>query len=171
MSYYSFGYRNKRSRNITICEGCEEEEIDTEDDYTDWAVCGDCERTLCEFCCRTQCQVCKETIETGSYEKLKAENPAICEMCEVSCDDCDALSFHKDCLVEHLKTCNKKSRAQRSVAATSKTLEQCENDLEEAKAQLAALQNRVVQLEMDVADALEKKTKAEQELKAESTKK
>jgi hypothetical protein len=147
------GY-NKRSREGTLCQACEEIVIDMEDD--DWTTCGDCQRTMCADCSELQC----------AYESCLGENTAICEMCYNVCSDCEHLAFHKECLVEHLKICNKKSRAQRALSAVEQTITNTESEL---ASQLKSIHNRIGSLEHRIEDAKKEKVQAETELKAEDT--
>lgn len=157
-----FGYgRYKRSRDTTMCGECEEEEIDMDQD--EWDVCGDCERTMCSYCMQQKCSFCGNT---GGGEML-AHSSSICEMCMTSCEDCDDAIFHKNCLVQHLKTCNQKTRAQRALASVKKEREQTEANLEYAKKELAAIQSRIEGYGKDLVRLKENEAKAELELKAE----
>jgi len=160
---FSYGGYRKRSRDTRICEECEEEEIDLEDD--DWDVCGDCQRTMCSDCIRSRCDFCKQQEEKGDH--LYVENSVLCEMCTETCEDCEDMCFHKPCLVEHMKVCTKKSRAQRAFTSAKKQREQTQESLNEARTQLASLQERVQSLERDLAISQENEAKAEVELKAE----
>lgn len=161
-----FGYygSNKRSRDTMVCQECEEEEFDTESD--DWAVCGDCQRAMCSDCMKQECTYCRDLWEQNE-EFGPAEGSSICESCMSFCKDCDDAVFHKECLVEHLKVCNKKTRAQRALASVKKEREQTEEKLKEAKRQLAELQHRVEGYEKDLVCLKDREAKADLELKAE----
>jgi septal ring factor EnvC (AmiA/AmiB activator) len=149
------GY-NKRSREFTTCGECGDP-IDLEDE--EWTNCGDCQRTMCSECSKSQCD----------YESCLAEDTAICELCYNSCSDCEDLAFHKECLVEHLKNCNKKSRSQRALSAVEQTITNTESELAVANSQLESIQNRIGSLERRLKDAKKEKVQVEAELKVEDT--
>lgn len=159
-----YGYRAKRSRRDTqMCEECGDE-FDMEAD--DWGVCGDCQHSMCSVCMQQSCNYCSELHAKGEYCAL-VHSGSICESCMTSCDDCEDACFHKNCLVEHLKPCNKKSRAQRTLASAKKHREQVESQLASARRQLVAAQQNVERLERDLARSRKDESKAERELKAE----
>jgi septal ring factor EnvC (AmiA/AmiB activator) len=90
-------------------------------------------------------------------------------MCFNSCSDCEDLAFHKECLVEHLKICNKKSWAQRALSVAERTIANTESELAGANSQLESIQYRISSLERRLQDAKKEKVEAETKLKVEDT--
>lgn len=155
---FGYGGYGKRSRDIMHCGECGDP-FDAEED--EWNVCGECERALCSECMST-CDLCENS--DGQY----AESIFICEGCMNFCRDCDSgRCFHKECFVEHLKTCNKKTRAQRALASVKEERKQTERKLRDARNRLATLQRNVESYEKELARLKEQEAKAEKALKEE----
>jgi hypothetical protein len=143
-----------------LCQECEDTWIYTSD-HEPFTICGDCQRTMCEYCSQHNCNYedCL-ACETLGYS-------SICKACMKYCSDCDNSCFHEKCLIEHLKICDKKSRAQRAPSEVEYTIATIESQLADANSQLTTIQERIGSLERQLENKKKEKAVAEIKLKAE----
>mmetsp|Transcript_34816 Transcript_34816/g.33130 ORF Transcript_34816/g.33130 Transcript_34816/m.33130 type:complete len:178 (-) Transcript_34816:202-735(-) len=161
----SWRNRSKRSRNTTFCTDCDEE-IDLDDDVNDPSFsCGECQKTVCETCA-PNCAICDENLSKEIYDM----ELTCCQSCSTSCEEtsCEELIFHKSCLVEHLKNCTQKSRAQRMLSTACETISTTESDLVQSESELVRIQSRIELLKGTLAEAKEAKILAEIEANGET---
>jgi hypothetical protein len=160
------GKRKRRSdAMMTTCEDCDDD-IDMEE-CDGWSTCGDCQCSLCSECAGIICAICDtKSSNPDLHIATQVINLACCESCIDRCDDCEDLVFHRGCLAEHLQVCNKKSRAERTLAAYNQTIKTTEEKLEEAKAQLARQVAYIAKLENKLHGAKEDKINAEEDSKS-----
>lgn len=163
---YGGGGSRKRGRPDMVCQECEEVDIYTEDD--EWAVCGECQRVMCEDCMKSTCGVCEADCD------WQTEGPSMCEMCTTSCPECsksedeegsgaEGFYCHNICLAEHHRTCNAKSRSQRKISSLTESIGNKKSELARSKGQLESIQKRVAILESEISRAEEEKDKIEKQ--------
>ena len=119
---------------------------------------------LCDQCAEeNRCDLCYEKVKRHEDSNLEGAGYQLCECCVVFCDACEDLTLCKYCKPDHLKNCNSKTRAQRTIASANYEIETKEKEIQEVKSKLASLRSRLSQLETDVAAARERKAAAERE--------
>ena len=132
--------------------------------YDESADCSCCEEVYCSACVQTECTGCKEKDEHGLYH--------ICDSCAFNSPGCEAcndegITFCTKCLPDHLKNCNKSSRAQRIINSETYSIKQDEEKIEELRVSIASQQAKLSSLEQRVAESKVRKANAEAELKNE----
>ena len=130
--------------------------------YDETAECSCCGESYCSDCVQTECTGCKEKDDRyGLYH--------ICESCipYPGCEACndEDIIFCTECLTNHLKNCNKTSRAQRIINSETYSIEQDEEKIAQLRASIASQQARLSSLEQRVAASKVRKANAEAELK------
>lgn len=82
---------------------------------------------------RRLCMVRKEKVDNDNFSDVISVS--CCQRCVTSSDEekCDVILLHTHCKAEHLKTCSKKSRAQRLLSTAIETISTSESDLTEAR--------------------------------------
>lgn len=129
--------------------------------FDESADCSCCGEVYCSDCVQIECTGCKEKDSLCGYH--------ICESCIPypgcrACDDED-ITFCTECLTDHLKNCNKSSRAQRIINSETYSIEQDEETITQLRASIASQQARLSSLEHRVAASKVRKANAEAELK------
>lgn len=96
---------------------------------------------------KQQCDHCVELYAQGMFPNDPSRGRFVCKSCMHSCKDS---CYHKACIVEHLKVCNKTIQVQRAFTAAKKQREQTEAKLESARGRLVAAQQDIQSLEKDI---------------------
>lgn len=119
---------------VEDCDVCSDGEINREGD--DFAECGECQCNMCLDCAESmRCVVCDE-------EDFCSEEPAMCDGCKVYCKACD-IYMHRKCMVDHIPNCNRKARAERTVASADDTIDDNIRQIVGTKRRLAALEEEI----------------------------
>ena len=133
------------------CDMCSDWTLDD-----DIATCSCCENVFCSDCVNIECAGCKEKDDDECY---------VCESCVSypgckACSD-DDLDFCTECIQDHLKNCNKSSRAQRIIHSEAYSIAQDEETMAGLRASIASQQARLRQLQQQVTASKERKASAE----------
>ena len=142
----------KRSRDLIVCDECEEE-IDMEN-YA-FASCASCLNvTMCTGCLGRSCEICKEPL---------------CEDCSKTCDEdeCDEFCFCPSCLPEHLEGCTSKSRAQRLLATADNDIKESKEEITKIQSMIEQYQTPLKEMRYNLANAEARKDAAEEDLREE----
>lgn len=109
------------------------------------AVCGDCEKNLCQKCAgEYKCDLC--------FENEPANNGiahySLCEACVVHCESCAGLSLCRFCKSEHLRSCDIN-------IWTRTTLEIADEEIERKTTEIDAIHHSIHELQRQLSRAEE----------------
>ena len=155
-----FGGRGRRDDEGFGCPDCGDWTTYDED-----AMCTCCENVFCAECVASKCDMCLQKENLGPYSYS-----SICESCidYPGCEACgDDVTICKLCIKDHLKNCNKQSRAERIISSESHSITENEKKIDALRKLIASKQSELNHLESAVAASKERKAQAEAELKGE----
>lgn len=136
------------------CEECEDAMVGQDEIYEDGGQCGECQKVMCEDCREdSSCYVCTKKMEE---DEDGWKDIAVCGACTRTCDSCPNLTFHRSCLAEHKRTCNKMARAKRALSEAEEKVEEKEHELKRMKRRCDELQKEIRAAKKSKLEAKEK---------------
>ena len=157
MSYWGYGKRRRRDNDDYFVCSCGDE-----CHFDQSLTCGCCGNIFCSDCAGIECDICKDRERRG--QDVFETN--VCESCIAypGCDSCgDDVTICTGCMPEHLKTCSKKSRAERVISSATHKIAEFETNISQVRAEIESKQARLRELEAGLAAAQARKREAETE--------